>query len=66
MGDLINSTLNFISSATTDILVDFFDFDCGFEITDAIEYFKELELYNACGALDKILSTHIQKFALSL
>lgn len=43
-------------------LVKVFEFDNCFEIIEAIEYYQEREIYNACEALDIILTNNINNF----
>lgn len=61
-----DSIIVFIESSSTSDLIDYFDFECGFEIVDAIQYYRELELFNACQALENLLLLKFQDYINSL
>lgn len=60
INDLSISLNNLTLNSSVSELVESFEFDSCLELIDAIEYYKEREIYNACKALDIILSRHIK------
>jgi hypothetical protein len=62
MIELGNAFLVLIENSSIKDLTEIFDFDDGFEIIDAINQYAFTEHYNACAALDFILSKNILEF----